>query len=362
MQSLLPSHKTVARWGTGFSLLSLIFMLPGNATDGPNPPSPLAPASNISGDVATLFWITISIGIAVFFIVVALMLFAIIRYRRRDDDEMPEQIHGNTTLELIWTIIPSVIMLALFGLTLNTLFSQEQLPDDALIIEVVGRQWFWDFNYPETEVSLRNELVLPVGRPIIFEITSADVIHSFWIPQLSGKMDAVPGHTNILWFEIEEEGEYAGQCAEFCGLQHYAMLFDVTALPEDEYAEWEAETVFAQSQFDPIYADPEQPLDVTELILPIGDEGRGEQLFTDYGCEACHSLDGTTLVGPSQLGYSIRADDRIDEYTAEQYTIESILRPCDFLAPGYTCVMPQNFGEQMEDQDLADLVTFLLAQ
>ncbi|GAB4469534.1 MAG: cytochrome c oxidase subunit II [Anaerolineae bacterium] len=352
------------RWiAVGIALILLIGLLPGQAFAQTDPPSPLLPSSNIAEDTAGLFWIVITIGGVVFVLVNVLIIYAIIRYRRRDEDEMPAQVHGNTRLEILWTVIPALIMVVLFGLTLDMLLEQEQAPPDAMVVEVIGRQWFWEFRYPDTEVSLRNELVLPVGVPIQFQITSADVIHSFWIPELAGKMDAIPGHTNTLWFEITNEGHYAGQCAEFCGLEHYAMLFDVTALSQEDYDAWMEEQVFLASQFQAVYPDATQPLDLAGLILPTGDAARGETLFAEtYACTACHSLDGSQLVGPSVQGLGQRAGTRISGYTPEQYLIESILRPCDYVVSGFTCVMPQNYGQQMEAQDLADLIAYLLQQ
>lgn len=327
-----------------------------------DPPSPLDPASGIARDTADLFWIVIGIGTVVFVIVNILLVYAIVRYRRRDEDELPVQIHGNSTLEIIWTVIPALIMIALFWLTFDLLREQRQAPAEAMVVEVIGHQWYWEFNYPETEVSILNQLVLPVNEPVQFEITSVDVIHSFWVPELAGKMDAIPGHTTTLWFEVDKTGTYVGQCAEFCGLEHYAMLFDVEAMPRDDFDAWMDEQIFLASQFTAVYEDPEQRLDIAELRLPTGDAATGEQLFIELGCNACHSLDGSQLVGPSQLGVGNRAGSEIDGYTAEEYLIESILRPCDYLQDGFTCAMPQDYGQRMEAQDLADVITYLLEQ
>jgi len=364
MKRPIRSFRAMLGMALALGLLAAFLAFPHAAlAQDPNPPSPLTPASNLAAQTAQLFWVVISIGGAVFVIVNALLIYALLRYRRRDADEMPEQIHGKNRLELVWTVIPSIIMLVLFGVTLDTLLKQERVPADAMVIEIIGHQWYWEVNYPDTEVSLRNEVVIPVGQPVQFEITSVDVIHSFWIPELAGKMDAIPGHTNTLWFEVTREGDYAGQCAEFCGLQHYAMLFDVRALPAEGFTAWMDEQVFLASQFQPVYPDPNQPLDLATLELPTGDPTRGETLYVEtFKCTACHSLDGSQLVGPSALGLGQRAGDRVADYTAEQYLIDSILRPCDYVVDGFTCVMPQNFGQQMEAQDLADVVAFLLEQ
>jgi len=324
------------------------------------PPSPLIPGSDRATDIANLFWIVLGIAAVVFVIVEALIIFAVVKYRRQFPDEVPEQIHGNTRLELIWTVVPALIMVVLFGLTLSTLqkYAYDKTPEDAMVVEITGRQWFWEFNYPETEItltSLTDDLYLPADEPVQFEIRSNDVIHSFWIPELAGKVDAIPGHTNTLWFTAQA-GDYDGQCAEFCGQSHYDMLFNVHVIPRAEFDAWMADQIELASQFQPIGTDLETP-------LPIGDATRGDTLFHEqFGCNACHSLDGSTLVGPSLQGVSERAGNREDGYTAEQYLRESILLPCEYVVDGFQCLMPQDYGDRMEAQDLADVIAFLLEQ
>ncbi len=318
------------------------------------PPSPLLPATDSSRQIANLFWITLAIAVVVFALVEGLLIYAIARYRNRGKKDEVPQIDGNPTLEMMWTIVPALIMVVLFTLAWRVLSFQHNAPPDATTIEVTGHQWYWEFNYPDTEVTLQNELVIPANVPVLLEISSTDVIHSFWVPQLEGKADAIPGHTNILWFEADE-GTYAGQCAEFCGREHYAMLFDVKALPPDEYDAWMQDQIDLAAQFQPIGTDMETP-------LPAGDPASGEALFTELGCNSCHTLDGSQLVGPSLLGVGERAGTRIDGYDAQQYLRESILLPCDYVVEGFTCVMPQNFGERLEAKDLADLIAFLSEQ
>lgn len=321
------------------------------------PPSPLRPGSGAARDVADLFWIVTGVAAVVFVVVEALLIFAVIRYRRRFPDETPEQIEGNTRLEVIWTIIPALILLALFGLTLRVLQVQYNAPADAFVVEVTGHQWFWEFNYPETEVTVNSrsdDLYLPADEPVVLEIRSNDVIHSFWVPELSGKMDAIPGHTNTLWFE-PEEGTYAGECAEFCGLEHYAMLFDVQVIPREEFDGWMDEQIELASQFQPIGTDMETP-------LPEGDPANGEALFTELGCESCHSLDGTQIVGPTLMNMGERAGEQVEGMAAEAYLREAVVDPCAHVMEGFTCVMPQNFGERLEAQGLADLIAYLQEQ
>lgn len=345
------SHKKLLHLILTVTTLSLFLPLRAFAQG----PSPLRPGSDTAGDVASLFWVVTAIAAVVFIVVEGLIIFAVVRYRRQYPDEIPEQIHGNTRLELIWTVVPVLILAVLFGLTLRMLAEQRYAPPESMVVEVTGNQWFWEFNYPETEVTLNSrtdDLVIPAGRPIQFEIRSNDVIHSFWVPELSGKIDAIPGHTNTLWFTAEP-GSYDGECAEFCGLQHYDMLFTVRVVPEDEFAEWMAQEIELAGQFQPIGTDLETP-------LPAGDAAAGEQLFDELGCQACHSLDGTQIVGPSLQGISERAATEVEGLTAEQYVRESILLPCDFVVPGFTCVMPQNFGERIDAEGLANLMAFVL--
>ena len=320
-------------------------------------PSPLQPASPNAARTAQLFWVTFGIAAVVFVVVEVLLIYAVVRYRRKFPDDIPEQVHGNTRLEVVWTIIPALILVSLFGLTLNNLRLERRAPADAMVVEVTGRQWFWEFNYPETEITVSSregDLIIPAEEPVAFEIRSADVIHSFWVPELAGKMDAIPGHTNTVWFEADE-GTYAGQCAEYCGLSHYDMLFDVVAVPREEFDAWIGDQIAQAAEFQPIGTDLESP-------LPEGDAAHGEQLFEELGCNSCHSLDGTTLVGPSMEGIGERAAERRPELDAVAYLRESILLPCDYLVEGFTCVMPQNYGERLEAQDLADVIAYLLEQ
>lgn len=340
---------------TSAGILGLALLFPLRALA--QPPSPLAPGSENAASVAALFWIVLGIAAAVFVIVEGLLIYAVLRYRRRYPDEVPPQVHGNTRLEVIWTVIPALIMVTLFSLTLRQLQRERSVPPDAMVVEVTGQQWFWEFTYPETNITANSQsgnLVLPAGRPILFEVRSKDVIHSFWVPELAGKVDAIPGRTTTIWFEAEP-GVYAGQCAEYCGLEHYAMLFEVEVLPAAQFDAWMAEQVRLASQFQPIGTDMTSP-------LPPGDAARGATLFTDLGCVACHSLDGTQIVGPTAQGIGERAAGRIGGYSAEQYLRESILLPCNYVVEGFTCVMPQNFGERLEAQDLADLIAYLLEQ
>lgn len=310
-----------------------------------------------AGDISSLFNIVMFLAVLVFLLVEGLLIFAIIRYRRRSDDEMPEQVHGNTTLELTWTLGSTVLVVILFFFTLGFYQQPRTVPEDQdpLVVEVTGRTWFWEFYYPETGVSTQGVLNVPAGQPVVLEITSGDVQHSFWVPELAGKVDAIPGRVQRLWFQVDEPRQYIGQCAEYCGTSHYDMMITLNVMDTTEYAAWmdgEAEAVAAAQEVD---------LE-TEVLNLTGSVDAGEALYNELGCVGCHTLDGTERVGPSYLGLGDRAATRIEGRTAEEYIIESILNPCEFVVEGFTCVMPQNYRDQLDAQGLADLLAFTLAQ
>jgi cytochrome c oxidase subunit 2 len=331
----------------------MVLFLPGCAPSAP--PSPLLPASQSASEIAGLFYFVLAIAVVVFLLVEGLLIYAVFRYRRQEhsDEEEPEQVHGNATLEIMWTIVPAGIMVLLFVMTLRTLQAQRTIPNDAVQIKVTGHQWFWEFEY-DNGVTGTDELRLPADTPVEFEITSNDVIHSFWVPQLGGKMDAIPGHTNYTWVHVTEPGTYAGQCAEYCGLEHYAMLFDAEVMPRDEFNAWLEEELASRGD---VVGE-----DVPDMeSVPEGDLAHGEQLFGELGCTACHTLDGSTLVGPSLEGIGARAAGRKEGYSAEQYLAESMILPCEHVVEGFTCVMPA-FGNRLTEEDLAGLVAYLLEQ
>ncbi len=169
------------------------------------------------------------------------------RFRKRKDDDgsLPSQIHGNTKLELGWTLIPALLLAGVGGASVLTLLDLDDHPAGAQEVTVIGQQWWWEYRYDvdgdgEDDIVTANDLVIPAGEPISLTITSRDVIHSFWIPALNGKRDAVPGREHPLLIQADEPGVYRGQCTEFCGLSHAYMQMRVVALSPEDYADWEA--------------------------------------------------------------------------------------------------------------------------
>jgi cytochrome c oxidase subunit 2 len=231
-----------------------------------------------------IFWV----ALGVFVVVEGLLLYSIVRFRQRPNSGIPTQIHGNTTIEIAWTIAPALILLVIAVLTFRTQAIQSVQPPNALKIEVVGHQWWWEFRYPGQKVVTANDIYVPVGQDVTLELMSKDVIHSFWMPKLAGKTDAIPGHTNFLSFQAEQPGIYRGLCAEFCGEQHAVMRFRVVAVPPDVFQSW-----VTQQQAAP----PPPPENI-------------KQIFIQKGCIGCHAISGfkeaVGLTGPNLTNFGSR--------------------------------------------------------
>jgi cytochrome c oxidase subunit 2 len=305
------------------------------------PPSPLDPASPAAASIAYLHNITLVIATIVFIIVCVLLFYSLIRFRRKsDNDPEPDQsFHGNTTLEVIWTIVPVGILISLLVLTFQTF--QDTDPNNhptEMTIRVIGKQWLWEVQYPEQNIKLTKEMRIPVSTNIKIELTSQDVIHSFWIPQLNGKKDAVPGYLTTTWIRADLPGTYRGQCAEFCGLGHSQMPLEVIALDRESFDAWAK-------------AEAERQSNVS---------AQGELLFGTAGCAGCHAINGQGGgIGPELTNiYAEKGPD---------YILESILNPNAVIAttcPTGACpsgVMPQNFGETLTEDDLNAIIEYLKA-
>jgi cytochrome c oxidase subunit II len=207
------------------------------------PNSVFTSSTEYNREIGFLFRIIIWLGTFVFVFVEGLLLYVIWRFRRRSDDDRPEHVHGNTTLEIAWTATPALILAFIAVPTVRTIFrTQAKATADALQVEVIGHQWWWEFRYPQYKIVTANELYLPVGRKVNFSLKSQDVIHSFSIPRLGGKRDLVTNHTNFLWFTPDSIGEQAlnGMCAEYCGTSHANMRFKVFTVTPADFASWAA--------------------------------------------------------------------------------------------------------------------------
>jgi cytochrome c oxidase subunit 2 len=255
------------------------------------PQTTLLPRSDFAHLLDATFRKTVYLAVIVFVLVEGALLFAIWKFRARPGAPEPTQTHGNTTLEIVWTMIPAVILALIAVPTVRTIFRTATKPGpEALQVEVIGHQWWWEFRYPDLGIVTANELHVPTGRTVNLEMTTADVIHSFWLPQFAGKRDVFPNRHNNLWFKAEVEGNYPGQCAEFCGLQHGRMAYRIVAQPPEAFDAWAANFNTPGPDYTDTTKSPDPSL------------RQGQQLFTAKGCVGCHSLNPPAtpgLIGPN---------------------------------------------------------------
>ena len=277
-------------WGAGVVLIAPLLV--GACAGDPYPQSTLHPTADAGSAIDALYRQIFWWAVVVFVVVQTALVVTLIRFRKRPGAGEPRQIHGNTLVEITWTLAPAAIIVAIAVPTIKTIFAvRGDAPADALQIEVVGHQWWWEYRYPALGIVTANELHLPQGRPVALAITSADVIHSFWAPKLHGKRDAMPGRTTRLAFTPDSVGTYLGQCAEFCGESHANMRLRVTVQSPAEFDAW----VTAQTA-PPVAIDSAQA-----LILA------GEAAFKrirepgNHSCIACHTMAGVSggVLGPN---------------------------------------------------------------
>jgi cytochrome c oxidase subunit 2 len=249
-------------------------------------PNMFAPVSTPAFAIREVSFFVLAITAIIFVVVAGVAIYTLIRFGRRpaSPEVEPAQVYGSTQIELAWTIVPLLIVVVLFLVTARYVWGLERRaqPPDALEITVVGNQWWWEIRYPKLGIVTANELHVPVSdatrpTPTFITIQSVDVAHSFWIPQLAGKMDAIPNKTNRIWIEPRRVGTYVGQCAEYCGLQHALMLLVVVVHPRNEFQAW-----VSSQQTAPIEHEATRP---------------GRELFSSLACINCHSVRGTPSNG-----------------------------------------------------------------
>jgi cytochrome c oxidase subunit II len=252
----------------------------------------LEPATSNAREVTGLFYTIFFIALVIFIIVEGLLVFFVVRYQRRAISEMPEQVHGNTPVEVAWTLAPALILAFVFVLTVRTMsdVSASAQPAPTVNVTVVAHQWWWEFQYPDQKIVTANDLHVPVGEVVGITLESDNVIHSFWVPELTGKTDVVPGHENKTWLRAQNAGQYNGQCAEFCGSQHAHMLFHVVAQSRADFDMW-----VKNQQVTP--------------APPTGDAAKGAAVFANSACVGCHTIAGTKAqgkVGPNLTHFGSR--------------------------------------------------------
>jgi cytochrome c oxidase subunit 2 len=293
-------------------------------------------ASSFAPDVDHLLYFLLIVAIFFTLLIFGAIFYFSIRYRRRSEQELPREVHGGLTLEILWTVIPFGLTMVMFTWGADIFFTESRPPDDAIPIYVVGKQWMWKLQHLEGQREI-NELHIPVGRAIKLTMSSEDVIHSFFVPAFRTKQDVVPGKLSTTWFRPTKAGKYHLFCAEYCGTRHSGMVGWIYVMEPQDYQTW------------------------LTGGAPMGSlADSGEKLFQNLACANCHKADGSgrcpTLVGlfgkTVQLtgGGSVKAD--------EEYIRESILRPDAKVVAGYQPIMP-TFQGLVTEEGVLQLVEYV---
>ncbi len=323
---------------------ALVFAASGNNTFTPT--NIFAPLSTPARAIYQNASLVLIICAAIFLVVGGLLVATVIRFRRRPEHENlePPQVYGSNQIELAWTVIPILIVLVITLATTRTIYDvQGALPPPGTVnVTVVGHQWWWKIRYPDLGIVTANELHVPVTesgkrRPTYLRLESADVVHSFWVPQLAGKTDVVPNRRNLMWIEPTQPGTFVGNCAEYCGLQHARMLIRVIVHPPGDFEKWVA-------------AQQAAPVDNPQLQA-------GRKLFFSTSCINCHAINGTKANG--QFGPDLKhlmsretLGAGVVPNTADN--LRAWVRDPQRIKPG--ALMP---NMQLTDGELNQMVTYL---
>lgn len=302
----MTNRSRRTRWIVLAVALVTLVLVAGCGPD--NQQNSLQPSGEEATKIDNLFWPVLIAAVLIGVFVTVATIYCALRFRARPGrDDRPKQTHGNTALEIGWTLIPAVILAVIAVPTVSLIFQlNEPAEKSALRVDVIGKQWWWQFDYPAagggTKVVTANELHVPVGREIALDLKACDpslgtppdggcnVIHSFWVPELNGKRDVVPGRVNKLTFTAKETGTFFGQCAEYCGLSHANMRFRVIVMEEDEFEDW-------------LEGQREGP------AVTIEDAGDAGELFSaTFGCTNCHTTEDSSIstYGPNLTHFASR--------------------------------------------------------
>ena len=269
---------------TGVALMgALAALLTGCNIVTPNhPQSTFDTLGPVAANQLFIFWVIFWAGVVVFVAVEGALIYMVFKFKRRNNRD-PEQTHGNTRLEITWTIVPVIVLIVAAVPTVLGIFYADagrfvsaDTKGRYLEIDAIGHQWWFEFRYPHPtnpgeQIAVANEIYIPVGEPVVFLLDSVDVIHSFWVPKLGGKVDMIPNNDNMLWYQADAPGEYYGQCVEFCGVSHANMRFKVVAVLREEFDAW-------------LLHQANPALEPSDALA-----AQGKKLFRDAGCSGCHA-------------------------------------------------------------------------
>lgn len=338
--------QAVWRWLRQASIIGAVALAAaGCGVVGRGPASTALPAGDNAKTIWDMFIWIFWISVLVFLVVAVVLTIALIRFRERPGEtRLPRQIHGNTRLEIAWTLVPVVILAVIAVPTISNIFAFDRDPGpNAIKVKVIGHQWWWEFQYPDYNIVTADDLHIVVNRQVLLEMTSADVIHSFWPPELSGKRDAIPGKTNLWSFTPLKTGEYQGQCAQFCGDQHANMRFRVIVQTQEEFDAW-------------VKQQQQPAADVSNNPLAV----KGQQIFftPSNGCIGCHMINGTQAqgkVGPNLTHFGSRDIIAGGILTNTPENLSKWLTDPQAVKPGAKMVLPR----KLTPDEVQALVAYL---
>lgn len=320
-------------WKRLFAAASVVaFVLVMAGCSSSDPQNTLAPHGPVAGMIKDLYFPVFWIAVGVFVLVEGLLFFILVRFRGGDSRELPVQTHGNTRLEIGWTIVPALLLAGIAVPTIVTLSRVNTTPANAMQVNVIAHQWWWEFDYPDQKIITADELHIPVGVPVHLLLHSDDVIHSFWVPTLAGKEDVIPNHDNTMWLSASDAGTYSAQCAQFCGEQHALMQFRVVAQEQSDFTSW-----------------------VSDQKSSASSSGQGAQVFLNGPCVACHTIAGTAAqgkVGPDLTHFASRS--WFEEMDNNPDNLAKWLRDPQGIKHGNDMKIAP-----LSDQDVQSLVDFL---
>ena len=319
-------------------------------------PWPADPQSPMARSIADLYWVMFGAAVVVLAIVVGALVIAGIRFRERPGHQA-RQYHGNNLLELIWTVVPTLMVITFSVLSFQRLALVNDVDSGAaMTVKAEGQQWVWNFQYPsearfqlndKSYLSQQAELHVPVGQKIKIELSSKDVIHAFYVPKLAGQKDAVPGRDTSTWIQADRPGTYAGQCIEFCGAGHADMLITVVAQNPADYDAWLAGAL----------------KDANRFTSP--DVAKGKQLFTTLACAGCHTIQGLTkaTIGPelTHIASQKTPIGGIAGLDVNEANLVKWIGNAPGIKPGIVMpVFSNKYGGPLDDATISTIVQFLL--
>ncbi|MFH1121676.1 MAG: cytochrome c oxidase subunit II [Bacteroidota bacterium] len=303
-------------------------------------------ASNFVTNTDTAFFFIIGISVLFLVGITGTLLWFMYRYNKKRNP-VATQIHGSNTLEIVWTVIPTILVIIMFFYGWAGYAPMNKTPENAMKIKATARMWSWMFEY---ENGIKTDtLYVPVDKPVSLDLVSLDVIHSFYIPAFRIKEDMVPGRGNQLWFIAQKEGNFELFCTEYCGLSHSYMFTEVKAIPQKDFDTWYAKMA-----------------DTSRKAVNIADPvAEGKRLMEKNGCVVCHSSDGTKIVGPSYKGVyghklTVITGGKEREITADdEYIKRSIYEPDADLVKGFSKGQMVSYKTILSDEDVANIIEYL---